>query len=51
MSVAIQIIAYLDTSDGEVSSVPCFGFDKDVIEFCYLTNTEIGLEIMVFGKE
>ena len=51
VSFAIQLTAHLDTSDGEVPTVPCFGFDKDVIEFCCLTNTEIGLEIMAFGKE
>ena len=46
VSFAIQLVVHI--SDG---AVPCFGFDKEVIEFCYLTNTEIGLDLQVYGKE
>lgn len=30
---------------------PILGFDSEIIEFCYLTGTEIGVDMYVYGKE
>lgn len=30
---------------------PVLGFNKEIIEFCYLTGTEIGIDLYVFDKE
>lgn len=30
---------------------PVLAFNKEIIEFCYLTGTEIGIDLYVFDKE
>ena len=30
---------------------PILGFDREIIEFCYLTGTEIAVDLYVYGRE
>ena len=47
VNFSIQVVAHV--VGGE--TVPCFGFNDEIIEFCYLTHTDIGLEFNTYNKE
>ena len=49
VSFAIQVRAYMGVEDFD--AVPCFGFDHEIIDFCYSTYTEIGPLFQVYPKE
>ena len=49
VSFAIQVHAYMGVND--FGAIPCFGFDHEIIDFCYETYTEIGLLFQVYPKE
>lgn len=40
VNFSIQVVAYVVSGE----AVPCFGFDEEIIEFCFLTHTDIGLD-------
>ena len=45
VNFSIQVVAYVATGE----TVPCFGFDDEIIEFCYLTSTDIGLDFNTYN--
>lgn len=47
VNFSIQVCA--DIVGGK--TVPCFGFSEEIIEFCFLTHTDIGLYINISEKE
>ena len=47
VNFAIQVVAHVAGGD----TVPCFGFDDEIIEFCYKTHTDIGLDFNTYIKE
>jgi len=46
VNFTIYIVPYIYNEEP-----PLVSFNKEIIEFCYLTGTEIGFDIYVYGRE